>query len=72
MLVVVDASCQCDNDRILDALTAEVVHILFTVKHASLILSLNNTHARTLAHTHPFYGPLDFVWDYLVELVPER
>ena len=22
-------------------------------------------------HTHPFYGPLDFVWDYLGEPVPE-
>ena len=22
-------------------------------------------------HRHPFYGSLDFVWDYLGELVPE-
>jgi len=30
MLVAVDASCQCDRDRILDERTAEVVHILYT------------------------------------------
>jgi len=25
----------------------------------------------TYTHTHPFNGPLDFIWDYLGELVPE-
>jgi len=25
----------------------------------------------TSLHTHPFYGPLDFVWNYLDEPVPE-
>jgi len=30
------------------------------------------THARMHTHTHLFYGPLDFVRDYLGEPVPER
>jgi len=33
--------------------------------------SIPHTHACTHAHTHPFYGPLNFVWDYPGETVPE-
>ena len=29
MLVAVDASCQCDNDRILDTHPTEVIYILY-------------------------------------------
>jgi len=30
------------------------------------------THARMHTHTQPFYISLDFVWDYMVEPVPEE
>jgi len=35
-------------------------------------LSLVCESKNVMLHTHPFYGPLDFVRDYLGEPVPER
>jgi len=43
------------------------------LKFCCQILTHTNTHAHTHSsmHAHPFYGPLDFVWDYPGEPVPK-
>ena len=45
---------------------------LANLRYINVINNNNNNNNNTHTHTQPFYGSLDFVWDYLGEPVPEE
>jgi len=42
------------------------------VKYRLIFTILRKVKCKITHHTQPFYGSLDFVWDYPGESVPER